>query len=338
MARISVSNAAGQAGRELTLPSLPVLALYAATLLAELPVIIMRMAFGVLIGAVIALVKTQSLAGAGGDAKYAVWLTAWSVLALLTPLGGGWWWRQNMGGRDPSQRERSAYEDAIDLLASQSQHPLRLPSSWFVIDTLQPDAAVCGHTLLLSRALLESEHLPAVLAHELGHLNSSDGKLTAALNRLVIHPPPRVKDMDPSQRQVVVLSTDKLTMSITLFGVLVWLARKAFMFAKGGFALRLLAPAWGSHWREREYEADQYAARIGQADELADFLELHALIHDHPVPFIWMTDHTHPPTELRIDRLRSHNLPASAQVAPGSEPVKAAPLQGRLRRGLTARP
>jgi Zn-dependent protease with chaperone function len=65
-----------------------------------------------------------------------------------------------------------------------------------------------------------------------------------------------------------------------------------------------MAPGWGSYWREREYTADEHAASLGQAEELADFLETHALIHDHPVPFIWLTEHTHPPTELRIDRLR----------------------------------
>ena len=26
-------------------------------------------------------------------------------------------------------------------------------------------------------------------------------------------------------------------------------------------------------------------------------------MHDHPVPFIWLTEHTHPPTELRIQAL-----------------------------------
>ena len=83
-------------------------------------------------------------------------------------------------------------------------------------------------------------------------------------------------------------------------------------FARGGLGLRFLAPAWGSYWREREYTADQYAANLGQADELADFLEVHALIHDHPVPFIWLTEHTHPPTELRIDQLRK---PSPADIA-----------------------
>jgi Zn-dependent protease with chaperone function len=77
------------------------------------------------------------------------------------------------------------------------------------------------------------------------------------------------------------------------------------LIAKGGFGLWLTSPAWGAYWRKREYKADQYAAHLGQADELADFLEVHALIHDQPVPFIWLTEHTHPPTELRIDKLRN---------------------------------
>jgi Zn-dependent protease with chaperone function len=71
---------------------------------------------------------------------------------------------------------------------------------------------------------------------------------------------------------------------------------------------------WGSYWREREYLADGYAASVGQAHELADFLELHALVHDHPVPFIWLTEHTHPPTELRIDRLREAAHPIARGV------------------------
>ena len=46
--------------------------------------------------------------------------TLWSIFALFNPVGGGWWWRQNAGGRDPSQRERNAYEDAIEYLAGPS--------------------------------------------------------------------------------------------------------------------------------------------------------------------------------------------------------------------------
>ena len=57
---------------------------------------------------------------------------------------------------------------------------------------------------------------------------------------------------------------------------------------------------------------------LGQADELADFLQINALIHDHPIPFLGLTDTAHPYTELRIDRLRNYGhepIPQTAQPA-----------------------
>jgi Zn-dependent protease with chaperone function len=251
------------------------------------------------------LIKGEPLGGAQGLAEIALIPTGWSVLALMTPFGGGWWWAQNMGGRDPSQREQLAYQDAVEHLQAQSSGPLRLPGFWFVLDEPLPDAAVCGNTLMLSRGLLESEYLPAVLAHELGHLDSSDGKLTAAINRLIINPLPKTREKQPAQHDLVVTGGDRLLLTITMFGAALWVLRLMIRFAQGGLGLRIMAPGWGSYWREREYTADQHAARLGQAEELADFLETHALIHDHPVPFIWLTEHTHPPTELRIDKLRN---------------------------------
>jgi Zn-dependent protease with chaperone function len=193
-----------------------------------------------------------------------------------------------------------------------------------VLDTPQPDAAVCGSTLMLSRGLLESEHLPAVLAHKLGHLGS-DGRLTAALNRLVIHPPPRVAESERRRRPTFVLANDSFLLTITLVGVLLWLLSRVVGFAKGGLGLWLTAPFWGSYWREREYAADLHAASLGQAEELAEFLEVHALVHDHPVPFVWLTEHTRPPTELRIDKLRKatgHRPPPSPD-SPAIRPLTA---------------
>jgi Zn-dependent protease with chaperone function len=291
----------------LLLPSPPALALYAATLVAEVPVIFTRMLLTLAGTALLLLVTGGKPGNAAGWVDLGLLPTAWSVLALVTPFGGGLWWEMNMGGRDPSEREQQAYNDALQLLRHHTIEPLCEPSGWFVIDTPHPDAAVCGETLMLSRGLLlESEYLPAVLAHELGHLASSDGKLTAALNRLVIHPRPtiREKDPEPPHHPIVVAENDKLLLAITLFGAILWLARKTIRFAQGGLGLRFTGPPWGAYWREREYTADQYAAQLGQAEELADFLEVHALIHDHPVPFIWLTEHSHPPTELRIDKLR----------------------------------
>jgi Zn-dependent protease with chaperone function len=292
--------------RTLRLPSLPTLALYAATLVAEVPVIFTRMLLTLAVAVIVLLSKGQSLAGAGSLAELALIPTGWAIFAIVTPFGGGWWWSNSMGGRQPFERERAAYHDAVQLLQASTSVPLRLPSLWFVLDEPQPDAAVCGNTLMLSRGLLESEYLPAVLAHELGHLATSDGKLTAAINRLVIDPFPKARDRDgePKQRDLVVVGGERFLLTVTLFGAVLWGLRRIVSFAKGGLGLRITSPFWGSYWREREYTADHYAATLGQAEELADFLEIHALMHDHPVPFIWLTEHTHPPTELRIDQLR----------------------------------
>jgi len=51
---------------------------------------------------------------------------------------------------------------------------------------------------------------------------------------------------------------------------------------------------------------------------------MHALINDHPVPFIWLTEHTHPPTELRIDKLRktSHTETHAVVQADERQPVQ----------------
>jgi Zn-dependent protease with chaperone function len=303
--------------RTLRLPSIPTLSLYTATILTETPVIFARICITFAVAAIVLAIRGESVIAAEGYAEFALIPTAWSIFALITPLGGGWWWLNNMGGREPSEREQAAYHDALQLLQAQSTLPLRLPGMWFVTDEPQPDAAVCGNTLMLSRGLLENEYLPAVLAHELGHLATSDGKLTAAINRLIINPFPKTREKQRREGNPIMIPADgKLLLTITLFGTALWAVRWVVRFARGGFGLMLLVPFWGSYWREREYLADQYAARLGQAEELADFLEVHALMHDHPIPFIWLTEHTHPPTELRIDQLRKTGPPHIPQANP----------------------
>jgi Zn-dependent protease with chaperone function len=300
-------------------PPVPALALYAASVVSEVPVIFTRMLLVLAVAALVLLIKRGDPGGADGLVELALIPTAWAIFALITPFGGGWWWRTNMGGREPSERERGAYEEALKQLRLHASAPLVEPGGWFVLDVPESDAAVCGNTLALSRGLFETAYLPAVLAHELGHLNTSDGRLTAALNRLVIHPPPRMSEREPRREPLKISADDRILLTITVLGALLWLVRKAVAFARGGFGLRLLAPFWGSYWREREYLADQYAARLGQADELADFLEVHALVHDHPVPFIWLTEHTHPPTELRVERLRASMAATAVGVGPPAD-------------------
>jgi Zn-dependent protease with chaperone function len=305
--------------------SLASLVMYTLALVAELPVLLAR-----LLLATLAAIMVLELEGHPNGRPVLLLLafapTAWSMLALITPLGSGWWWRTRAGGRDPSTRERAVYEDAIELLQAHASALLVRPASWFVLDTPQPDAGVCGNSLMLSRGLLESEDLPAVLAHELGHLATPDGRLTAALNRLVIfssslHPAeeehqrrePREDEVRPREPR------DDLDRSWFAILDVARVLAKAACCARGGLGLRIAGPILARYWRQREYAADQYAANLGQADELADFLEIHSLIHDHPVPFIWLTEHTHPPTELRIDRLRK----ASQTNIPRTRPAYA---------------
>jgi len=167
---------------------------------------------------------------------------------------------------------------------------------------------------MLSRGLLESEQLPAVLAHELGHLCCTDGRVSAAINRMVLIPPrigaPNV-DQEPDSARPPATGQAPAT-HIEYRGVIAialtlgWrLLRLIFTIARSGLMLRLARPLFGAYWREREYKADAYAATLGHGEELAEFLEIHALIHDQPVPFIWLTEHTHPPSELRIEKLRA---------------------------------
>jgi Zn-dependent protease with chaperone function len=169
--------------------SLHSLAMYTLALASELPVILIRSTFVFLLASIAFAASGHSIAQGTAWIEVGLIPTLWSILALATPFGTGWWWKQRSGGRKPSQREQLAYQDATELLQAQTRKPLPLPKSWFVLDTPTPDAAVCGETLMLSRGLLESDHLPAVLAHELGHLATPDGRLTAAINRLVLLPP-----------------------------------------------------------------------------------------------------------------------------------------------------
>jgi Zn-dependent protease with chaperone function len=201
---------------------------------------------------------------------------ALSFLTLMLPLGGGLWKAQS-GGREPSRRERLLFDDALSVL-KQADSRLRAPRRWFVIDEPDPNAAAYADTLMVTRGLLESGYVEAVIAHELGHLNSSDSRLTAALLRLTT--PPRAPLPFP--------------------------LRTIGFVASGALGAWIMRVPWAAYWRAREFQADAYVARLGQAEALAAFLERYALHDDLPVPFPWLSRGSHPPTEHRVDRLYQH--------------------------------
>lgn len=196
-----------------------------------------------------------------------------SILTLAFPYGG-WLWQAACGGRTPSAREQASYEHALHgLLAGNPR--VRRPRRWFVTDENDLQAAVYADTLMITRGLLASPCLVPVLAHELGHINTSDAALAAALHRLTT----------PPRRQLA----------------LPW--RMISFFATGEATSWLLRLPWAHYWRQREFAADAYAASLGQGQVLADFLQANALEHDLPVPFRWLSEHSHPSTEHRIERL-----------------------------------
>lgn len=230
--------------------------------------------------ALLVLTISNWITGWGLPAQYLALMVGFgplviSAATLVLPLGG-WWFQQQSGGRRPSERERSVFGLAFDELRP-ADPQLRAPRRWFVTDDPEPNAAVYADTLMLTRGLLESASLPAVLAHELGHLNSSDARVTAAVYRITT--PPREPREFPFRLIAFLIS--------------------------GRIGMYPLQRAWAMYWRRREVIADSYAAELGQGAALAGYLDTHALEGDLPIPFKDFGDTSHPWTEHRIDDLQA---------------------------------
>jgi Zn-dependent protease with chaperone function len=249
------------------------LALYGVTLALELPAVWVRAYLAYAVAWFWS--QTQDMPAAYRwpiAALFAFAPLAWSASALVWPGASGIWWRQRIGGRAPTEHERRLY-DAADLPEA---------PRWFVLDDAYPRAAVCGDALMLTRGMLEDRDLAGVLAHELGHLDTLDARLTAALDNLVLWTPRARGGRRGAMR--------------SLGAAVLWIVR-------GGVGARLTERIWARWWREREYVADAYAAAVGRGEELRSYLNRHVLLDDRPVPFMWASAVTHPPTAERIERL-----------------------------------
>jgi Zn-dependent protease with chaperone function len=145
--------------------------------------------------------------------------------------------------------------------------------------------------------MIEADALPAVMGHELGHVNTLDGRLTEALNRLSFWDDPLSLSPTEGERSGDVLRSPDPR------GAVPWaLMRLTARLTGGTVALRLLAPAWAAYWRSREYAADSYAGSLGQAEDLVCYLRDQEQALDVPPRGIF-NDRPHPPVALRIERL-----------------------------------
>lgn len=243
----------------------------------------------------------------GPDAGQLAWLAAllplgWSLLGLTFP-GRGFLWTRRVGARRPSADETMAIEDARQLLLG-FDPSLRGSHVVYVLDDPLPAAAARGRSMILTRGLLESESVAPVLAHELGHTRSLDGRLTEALNRLELWSGPLEPRCGVQARSTVDDGRD---------GLLPICARWTFRLAAGGRAERLLSPLWAAYWRGREYAADAYAASLGLGEDLALYLADQELPFDAPQRRLPFNRAEHPPVALRIERLHDFAAPLAAR-------------------------
>jgi Zn-dependent protease with chaperone function len=201
---------------------------------------------------------------------------------LMAPINGRWW-EMTTGGRPPEQDEQEAFDTAITQLQEIDPN-LRPPRHWFVAEEPGHNAAAYAASLRVDRGLLESPYAAAVIAHELGHLKSGDGKLTSALNLLLLLP------MDtPAIRPLRTLPF-----------------RGLFWIASGQAVLWFTGNAWEMYWRSREFAADQYAARLGQGPALATSLEQTSLPYERSIQRMRFSRASHPYTKPRIAKLRAY--------------------------------
>ncbi len=236
-------------------------------------------------------------------------LAAWGpvALSLATILflpGGFLFTRFALGAREPSARERQAVQAALSQILEAAPPGTLAPTRYFVLDKVDLSAYVVGTTLYVTRELIKSPYLTPVIAHEYGHINSLDGRLTLAVRRLVLPPVYALYQSSgqaaPGTLVVKQVSADPV---VLMAQGLAGLFSLVLSLAGGGLGLTALNPLWVWYWRGREYEADAFAARCGQGPALVEYLERNEFF-DVAAPYFLSE---HPYTELRIDRLLQYS-------------------------------
>jgi Zn-dependent protease with chaperone function len=265
------------------------LSLMALTFALDLPAVVCRAFFGSGIAMSVGFSEADSLVVAG---LFAYFPFIRSLLALTCGPATRLFLRHSYGARDPSEREADRLHDALSACVQDGVKP---PRYIYVIDSAEvPVAFVEGSSLFVQRDSVWSPHLVGLVAHELGHLNSIDQRLSTAA-RWASFPSLRA-----AGRALL-----RIRGPVILWIPVALIVLQLHLVA-GGHLPRLLNPLWRWWGRRREFAADSYAANLGHGESLAAALE-EQLPFDAASP--WMKGRTHPYAELRIDRLRAYGGP-----------------------------
>ncbi len=238
----------------------------------------------------------------------------YSLAALAGLPRGHLLTRLQVGGRPLTPWEQARLDAA---LARPRACGIPIPRYIFAVDGEGLNAFVSGRALYVYRELFAHEGLAGVLAHELGHHNSLDGRISGAIFGLTLPGGFLLTYGLLSVLQWVAYGAFMLLLGLfviifllmglnvwgflrRIFGVSVGLTRMAIIFAVGGVGTALLGSLWRGYFVQREFAADAYAARLGYADSLIRFFE-HEVLNDVSIP--WYTQPSHPPTTRRIAAL-----------------------------------
>lgn len=248
--------------------------------------------------------------------------------------------RLEVGGRRLSPEEQQRLDAALDRPRSLG---IPIPRHIFAVDRDGYNAFIAGRSMYIYRDLFYHECLAGVIAHELGHHNSLDGRLSGAIFGLTLPGGFLITYMLLSVLQWVAYGIVLLLVGLVvivilvmgvniagllggLFGITVTVTRFLIIFAVGGVGTALLGSLWRAYYVEREYKADAYAGRLGYGRQLISFFETEVL-SDVAVP--WYSQPTHPPATRRIEALRRVSVSyPQANVGPR---VRQTPARGAPR-------
>ncbi|WP_322493737.1 M48 family metalloprotease [Chloroflexus sp.] len=239
----------------------------------------------------------------------------YSLLAWVGPEGNRMM-RWKVRGRIPTITEQAILDEAFRALTNRG---ITQPCFIYTVDQPDLNATVIGHTPYLHRDLYASPHLVAVIAHEMGHYHSSDGRLALALHRLTIPGGWLVVSftmrligligslLNPIVRLLSALSYIVLRIEVTVPArlsqfiqrIILWM----FIALVGGIGIIATVPLWRSYIHQRELAADRHAAQHGFACSLTLFLR-QAQLDEMNLP--WNEVSFHPPVEERLAALQPY--------------------------------